>query len=207
MSKRISTGFNRLAPAYTLLAKIIFGNAIQQSQLHFLNYILPDDRMLILGGGSGDLLKAILKIHPAIRIDYIDISPKMLELARKKNPVPLNVNFIEGTEGNIPEVSYSVVITNFYLDLFPNETLTKVISKIKKSLRPSATWLVTDFVNEKTWHRIMLWIMYRFFRITTGIEAKRLPDWRVALLKSGVNEVDSVNYYGGFIKSSVYKIS
>ncbi len=206
MSGRISTGFDRLAPAYAFLSKIIFGNSIQKSQLHFLNYISPDDRILVLGGGSGDLLKSILKTYPELIIDYIDISPKMLELARKKNPIALNVKFIEGTEQNIPEVSYPVVITNFYLDLFPDEILTNVIYRIKKSVRPSARWLVTDFVDEKSWHQLMLWIMYRFFRVTTGIEANRLPGWKVALEKSGVHEVESANYYGGFIRSSVYKI-
>ena len=203
----ISTGYNRLAPVYTFLTKIVFGRSIQTSQLHFLSHLQPDHRLLILGGGSGDLLKAILEKQPKLIIDYIDISSKMIKLARQKIPAAATVNFIEGTEQNIPDTTYDAVITNFYLDLFPDAALSQVIATIKKSLPTNAKWLVTDFVNEKIWHRIMLWIMYRFFRITTGIEASRLPHWESALLKSGIQEVESAKYYGRFIKSSVYKIS
>ena len=201
--QHISTGFDRLAPVYTLLTKIIFGGMIQKAQLHFLTHISSDDRVLILGGGSGDLLKLILEKHPRLIIDYIDISPKMLELARQKVQNAANVNFIEGTEQNIPGTSYSIAITNFYLDLFTDPTLAEVITTIKKSLQHPAKWLVTDFVNEKIWQRIMLWIMYRFFRSTTGIEASQLPDWESAIKKTKARVVDSKRFYCGFIKACV----
>jgi tRNA (cmo5U34)-methyltransferase len=205
--QRISTGFDRLAPIYTVLTKIVFGGRVQRAQLHFLTQITRNDHVLILGGGSGDLLKALLEKHSGLIVDYIDISPKMLGLARKKVNKTSNVNFIEGTERNIPETAYSLVITNFYLDLFTDSIVAQVITTIKKSLRPDAKWLATDFVNESAWQRIMLWVMYRFFRMTTGIEATRLPNWTSVLTKSGMQELDSAKFYKGFIKSSVYTMS
>lgn len=205
-NERIAKGFDRLAPVYTRLSRIVFGKPLERSQNHFLNSIKANDRILILGGGSGELLKSLLKQQPNIPIDYIDISEKMIQLAREKTQSPSNVNFIVGTEQDIPNQTHTVVITNFYLDLFSDATLKTVIEKIKITLQPDAHWLVTDFVNEKWWHQMMLGLMYLFFRITTHIEATRLPHWTQHLMNHGAKEIDSKRFYGGFIESKVYTL-
>lgn len=205
--EHIAKGFDRLAPVYDGLSKFVFGNALQQAQEYLLSSLIASDSVLILGGGSGDLLKSLLRQHPQIMVDYIDISPKMIELAKEKTQNPSTVNFIVGTEQNIPNQNYTVVITNFYLDLFENHTLEHIVEKIKTHVSPNAHWLVADFVSEKTWHKTMLWVMYRFFRITTGIEPSRLPDWPSALKKTGMQEVNTKKFYRGFIKSSIYKFA
>jgi tRNA (cmo5U34)-methyltransferase len=205
-NERIAKGFDWLAPVYSCLSGIVFGKAIGRSQNYFLNFISANDRVLILGGGSGELLKSLLKQQPNVAVDYIDISEKMIQLARKKTQSSSNVNFIIGTEQNIPNREYTVVITNFYLDLFSDAILKTVVEKIKIKLQPDAYWLVTDFVNKKWWHQMMLGVMYLFFRITTHIEATRLPHWTQHLMNHGATEIDSKRFYGGFIESKVYAL-
>ncbi|HET9054496.1 MAG TPA: class I SAM-dependent methyltransferase, partial [Cyclobacteriaceae bacterium] len=192
------------APVYACLSRIVFGKTIERAQHHFLNLIKPHDQVLILGGGSGDLLRTLLKLQPHITVDYIDISPRMIALAKQKTPETAPVNFIVGSADNIPG-TYSVVITNFYLDLFSTETLKRIIGKIKCHVQPDGRWLVTDFVSEKWWHKLMLWLMYRFFRIATGIEAKRLPEWQT-LNDPQILEIESVKFYGSFIKSAMFRV-
>lgn len=202
---RTAKGFNLLAPVYSGLSKLIFGKSIERAQLHFLDCIDSTRHVLFLGGGSGEVLHALVTTYPTVKVDYIDLSPKMIELAKSKTGNPSSVNFITGTEQNIPARSYNVVITNFYLDLFSDKRLNEVIDIIKPRLADNVTWLATDFISEKTWHRIFLKAMYMFFKIITRIEAGSLPDWQSALSNAGLKEVTSRNFYGGFIKSSVYK--
>lgn len=202
----VAAGFNKLAPFYNTLSRIVFLNSLEKSQKHFLSHISATDNVLILGGGSGNFLKALLQKHPGLHIDYIDISPVMLKLAQEKARNATSVNFLEGTELSIPETTYSVVITNFYLDVFSEATLKQIILKIKKHIQPHTKWVVTDFVKCRFWQRIILWLMYRFFRLFTGIEANTLPDWRKILNQTGFEEMDSAKFYGGFIKSSLFKI-
>lgn len=203
-NERIATGFDRLASVYSSLSKVVFGITLEGAQQHFLTSVNAGDRILILGGGSGDFLKSLLKHQVEITVDYIDISQKMIHLARKKTQNPSTVNFIVGTEQTIPNQKYTVVITNFYLDLFSDNTLQNLVQKIKTHLNPGAQWLVTDFVSKKGWHKIMLWIMYRFFRIATGIEAKSLPHWEEQVERAGLAKGDSKVFFSGFIKSSCY---
>lgn len=200
----MAAGFDRIAPVYQLLTRIIFGNVLQRAQLHFIARIRSTDTILILGGGDGTFLKALLAIHPNLHIDYIDISPRMIALAQRKTVPSANVNFIVGTEQDIPNTSYSVVITNFYLDLFSDKKLKSIIEKIKGHLHPHARWLATDFVSEKWWHKLMLWVMYRFFNVTTGIEARQLPDWQQHLARAiGGNPIQR-KFYQGFITTAVF---
>lgn len=205
MSSRIASGFNALAPFYRLLSKLVFGNKPELAQKHFLSTIEDNAKVLILGGGSGALLKSLLTHKPNVTVDYIDISPKMIELARKRIPNPATVNFIIGTEANIPNKIYTVVMTGFYLDMFRTDTLNTIIPKIQSHVQANGQWLVTDFVCKKAWHTLMLWVMYRFFRIVTGIEARELPDWEYHLTQNGLTETEEKYFFGGFIKSCLYK--
>ncbi len=202
--KNIAKGFNTLAPVYSRLVRVIFGNSLQQAQLHFVSHIHPTDRVLILGGGDGTFLKALLARYPELHVDYIDLSPRMIALAKQKVLPTANVTFITGSENDIPGTTYSVVITHFYLDLFSETTLPTVIEKINAKLRPGARWLAADFVNETWWHDLMLWVMYRFFRLTTGIEAKRLPNWQRWLTTAAGKKMIHKKFYRGFVTTMLF---
>ncbi len=207
MSSRVAFGFNFIAPFYTFLSRLIFGKNLDAAQLFYLDQIKPDDHILILGGGSGSLLQSLLTRNPKLRIDYIDISSNMLELAKQKAQHTSTINFILGTERNIPKSTYSVVITNFYLDMFTDNSLNRIINTIKVSLSKNATWLAVDFVSEKWWQKVLLWIMYRFFKIVTGIEARQLPNWTSSLLDEGLVEISNKRFFRGFIKAAHLKLS
>ena len=205
MSSRIATGFNALAPFYRLLSKLVSGNKLELAQKHFLSAVEDNAQVLILGGGSGTLLQSLLLHKPHVTVDYIDVCTNMIALARKRTHNPSTVHFIIGTEANIPDKTYTVVITGFYLDMFSNDTLTTLIPTIHSHLKANGQWLVTDFVSERTWHTLMLWIMYRFFRMATGIEARALPDWERPLTQNGLTKTVEKHFFGGFIKSCRYR--
>ncbi len=200
----LARGFDRLAPIYDSLAGLVFGTSIRTSQLHFLSYLKKKQKLLILGGGTGWILPFIFEINPTLHIDYIELSPKMLDKARlnaKGNP---NIRFIEGTENSIQNGKYDCVITGFYLDLFSGAQLRTVINQIKENLQPNACWIATDFVSIKKWHKAMLWIMYRFFSVTAGLKTVSLPEWETGLKHAGGKLIEAKITKGGFIKSVIF---
>ncbi len=207
MNKRIAQGFDLLAPFYDGLARLIIGRDIINSQLHFLSVFRGGKHLLILGGGSGWILEYLCIECPGLQIDYIDISPRMIFMAKRRVKNNAQVHFIQGTEGDVPNQLYDGVITNYYLDMFDNKELSNVIEKIKRSITKDALWVVTDFVNERKTYRIVLWWMYRFFKIITQIEATRLPDWQHQMTKSGSALIDHKKFKKGFITSNLYQLS
>ncbi|MBL7872810.1 MAG: class I SAM-dependent methyltransferase [Cyclobacteriaceae bacterium] len=200
----LAKGFDRLAPIYDSLAQLVIGQGIRTSQLFFLHHLAQKQNLLILGGGTGWILPTIFKINPTLQIDYVELSPKMLAKARLNAGGNRNVRFIEGTERNIGNSKYDCVITNFYLDLFNNEQLYPVVNQVKESLQPKASWLATDFSSERKWHKVILWIMYRFFSLATGLTTSSLPKWEEGLKRAGGKLVETRKSKAGFIKSVVF---
>lgn len=205
MKKHLAKGFDRLAPIYDFLALLFIGKGIRSAQVHFLNHLTGKEKLLILGGGTGWILPHIVKINPTLKIDYIELSPKMILKAQQSLKNSQNVRFIIGTEEDIPHQEYNCVLTNFYLDLFMDSKLNNVIKKIKKSLLPNAHWIATDFISERSWHKALLWIMYRFFRVTTGLKTLSLPQWQNLIIQAGGKLVRLKLFSRGFIKATVYQ--
>jgi tRNA (cmo5U34)-methyltransferase len=207
MKNRIASGFDFLTPFYDGLARFFIGEDMVNAQLHFLKFFRGCNHLLILGGGSGWILKPLCAACPELQIDYIDVSSGMIEASKENSGNHAHINFIQGTENDIPNRLYDGVITNFYLDLFDERSQSNVMDKIRISLTPSALWLVTDFVQEKVWHKVMLWTMYRFFRIMARIEATQLPDWQNNMMEAGHTLCETKKFKSGFIQSNLYRVS
>ena len=200
-------GFDRIAFLYDFLATLVFGRAIMNSQKYFLDEISNGSKILILGGGSGDLLAELLRRNPYCEVWYIEASKKMIARSINKTNPKFLVHFIHGTEQEIPtSIKYDAAITNFYLDLFTDRQLEDVANKIQSALKPGACWIATDFIKgNQWWQKEMLRIMYLFFRITCRIASHQLPDWTGSMEKAGVKEMKSKTFYSGFIKTSLYQ--
>ncbi len=197
--------FNRVAGSYDLLGRLVFGNTLQKAQLVYLSLVPAEANVLILGGGTGQVLKYLLSVNSSCRVWYIEASSSMIKSATKnirEMNNTMRVNFIHGTHDSIPgDIRFDVVIANFFLDLFSHR-LNTVIRKIKDALQPNGDLLITDFVDGgKVWQKVMLSSMYLFFNTTCKIEAKALPAWQRALRDSGFAEAESIVFYKGFIKT------
>jgi tRNA (cmo5U34)-methyltransferase len=201
-----STGFDRISSIYDLLVSLVFGGSMRRAQAFFLNKINPSSNVLVLGGGTGLWLEKFLVNHPQCSLVYIDASEKMIALAKQKISVADRIEFRHGTQDSVVEVNhFDAVITFCYLDLFEEAKLKDVIKRIAISMKPDAQWLVVDFVEEKSWHHWMLFLMYRFFGLVAGLKNLKLPDWNGALQGGGVMEEEVKFLYGGFIKSALMK--
>jgi ubiquinone/menaquinone biosynthesis C-methylase UbiE len=205
MNRRIAKGFDILAPYYDVMAQLVIGKSIVNAQLHFIKRFKKCSHLLILGGGSGWLLDSIFRECPEIKIDYVELSPGMINKARKRIGDNESINFILGTEDDIPDQLYDGVITNFYFDMFDEKGLPVVIEKIKNTLTDSALWVVTDFVNRRKTDGVMLWLMYRFFRIIAHIEANQLTDWQGEMIRAKCQRLEAMKFKDGFILTSLYQ--
>ena len=193
-----------MAPVYDVLARIVFGNAIVVSQTVFLEQIGEGSKILILGGGTGWLLNKIDERDSSCEVWYVELSERMIERACKRK-MNCKIHFIQGTEELIPvDKKFDVVITNFYLDLFSNDRVKRVIDRINHHTHASTLWIITDFKNTIWWQRCMLRCMYTFFRIVCKIEASQLPDWPGYLGHNGWREDSTRQWYNGFIESSIW---
>lgn len=206
--------FDGLAPWYFLLEKLSFGNQLQKCRLSQLEELKDATSVLILGDGNGRFLESFLKFNVKAKIDSLDISQKMINLAKLRVAlIPNNteVVFIHSDvfEWNFPENNYDLVVTNFFLDCFNFDELKTLINKISISLKPKGKLMYGDFNVPNSFFKKaitmpILGVMYLFFRITTGISTNKLIDPTLLLIENGFTLNYEKHQLGSFIKSQIW---
>jgi ubiquinone/menaquinone biosynthesis C-methylase UbiE len=180
--------FDAIAPWYRTLEWVAFGDDLQRCRIACLGEIVAPRRALIVGEGNGRFLCELLRVHSGVEVDCIDASQRMLQLARKRIERELPdraecVRFLHQdlTSWTAPERHYDLVVTHFFLDCFAEEQLAAIVRKLARATTESGCWLLADFcVPAKGVARLRaqawLAVMYRFFRLAAGIDARQLVD-------------------------------
>jgi tRNA (cmo5U34)-methyltransferase len=202
-------GFNAIAPQYDTVKQLVFGKSIYQSQICFLEWIPSGGRVLVIGGGTGEILPVLATLNPDADVWFVEASSEMLRIAGKRlsDTAAKNVRFIHGTETDLPDgILFDAVITNFFLDLFPDAKVQDLCTLITSRLKGNGLWLVSDFVAGKNiWQRFLLWTMYRFFTFACQVEAEKLPAWDRHIEMARMEEISSRSFFGSFIRSVLYE--
>lgn len=209
--------FDRVARVYRLLECAVFGGALQCARVRWLGALEKPQRALVIGEGDGRFLSELTRTYPKLEIDCVEASPGMIKLAQRRLQsghigMP-TVRFIQDDIGDwTPAGSYDLVVTHFFLDCFDEDELKKVVPKIAAILAPGGMWLVADFeIPEcgpgKIWARFLIPIMYTFFRISAGLQTRRLIDPTGCLVACGLNCDCRAMSLGGIVKSELWRMN
>ena len=130
-----------------------------------LGRLEPGERVLDLGSGAGtDSLVAARMVGPKGRVTGIDMTPEMLDKARRSAAEmgAENVEFVEAEAERLPfaDASFDVVISNGVIDLIPDKDA--VFSELHRVLEPGGRIQVGDVtiqepVSEEGRRNIDLW--------------------------------------------------
>jgi SAM-dependent methyltransferase len=170
---------------------------------------------LVVGEGDGRFLIDFLSANPVVRVDCVDLSPAMIDLARRRvATVPGGsdrVTFYVGDvrDWPIPARTYDAVVTNFVLDCFSENELATVMNRLASATDRGTSWIVGDFARPKAvWARwpagSLLWTMYLFFRIATGLRTRRLVDPAPLLRSHGFETRHEWSALRGFLSSRLW---
>jgi SAM-dependent methyltransferase len=221
---------DRLARWYRWLEYGAFGRALERRRAAFLPCAQAASRVLLLGDGDGRFAARLLAQSWAktLHVTSVDASAGMLELAGGRlqngsagNAGSARVEWIHADARIwLRECSRDVatglrapvdlIVTHFFLDCFTEQELPALIAAIGAAAATDARWLIAEFRQPpgrdlRAWHAaIWLWLLYAFFRLTTGLTVRRLPDHRPALLANGFRLVASENAHAGLLTSEYW---
>lgn len=203
--------FNLVAPVYDLLGQLMFGQNLKQAQETHLDILERDDvnEVLILGGGTGWILESIKKIKKPLSVTYIEASQQMMKLSQQRDHSDLNVEFVlSASHLNLSQGrQYDLVITNFYLDVFPQPQLSEVLAHVSEHIRQGGYWIMTDFAQpERKSQKILLKMMFCFFRVFSGLRNRRLDDYARLILSKRDTLLRHKSFLDGFVRSHLFQL-
>jgi ubiquinone/menaquinone biosynthesis C-methylase UbiE len=206
--------FDALAPHYAWLETLTFGPALQDCRTAWVSRVCDTRNVLILGEGNGRFLEDFLARNRQAAVDVVDASPGMNRIARQRvhdSRHRVTWHTADILEYAYPPGRYDLLVTNFVLDCFPEETLRTLIPQLARSLQPGGYWIVGDFrIPDHPLRgplaRLLTKGMYAFFRVTTRIPADRLANPDPHLLAQGLQRTHTRTLLGGWLQADLWEL-
>jgi ubiquinone/menaquinone biosynthesis C-methylase UbiE len=187
---------DRIARWYRWLEYAAFGGALRRRREAFLFELGNPQKVLVLGDGDGRFLQVFHALYPQAQIDAVDVSAKMIELARSRVD-GVEFHFCDAREFVFDE-EYDLAVAHFFFDCFEEEELAAMLKRIH-----TKSWLISEFRNTR-WSWPVLRGLYFFFRLTTGLQTRRLPDHRKILEELGYRMEREQTTVRGLIGSEMW---
>jgi ubiquinone/menaquinone biosynthesis C-methylase UbiE len=196
---------DRIAALYRWLEYAVFGRALERRRAAFLAEVSPARRVLALGDGDGRALAALVAAAPSARVDYIDSSAKMLELARARAGTDrVDYRQADALTSELGESEYDLIVTHFFLDCFDDAELRALVQTTARAAAPAARWIVSEFRPATVHARLLIAVMYAFFRNATGLKTRRLADHHPHLLRQGFRLEQAERAWAGMLASELW---
>lgn len=142
-----SQGYGPVASCYALLAQLYSGGAIGCCHRWAVEQIPAGARALFVGPGpGGDVEQAA---RAGVQVTAIDRCAAMVQASRRRlqrSGLTQHVSLHHGDVRDLPVTAdYDVVVAQFVLNVFDQETLPHVVRALTSHLRPQGVLLVGDF--------------------------------------------------------------
>ena len=195
-----------IAPHYWWIEKLGMGRTLERRRRWFLPEIQNARRALLLADGDGRFLKELLRHNAVVRADYVDLSRRMLKLARRKAGAE-RVSYRQGDALAVEFArnEYDLIATHFFFDCFNAGELEILIRRISAAAKPGAQWIISEFCVASIPARLLVRALYLFFRITTGLKTRSLADHRPILRSQGFRLARASHSRGGLVVSELWE--
>jgi ubiquinone/menaquinone biosynthesis C-methylase UbiE len=212
----IARSFDLLAPHYRWMEFVLAGGKLQGCRTMFLDEFARANNVLLLGEGNGRFLTELLRRNSTVNVTCVDASAAMQRTARsrlaRKGFGTRRVAFVHSDvlACEFPASAFDAIAANFFLDCFPPEELERVVHRMSEWAAPEARLIVSDFQRPengiKRWRaNAILAVMYLFFRIATGLPARRLTAPEGFLKRSGFHLAKRNEREWGLLYSELWR--
>jgi SAM-dependent methyltransferase len=195
-----------IAPHYWWIERLGMGRALERRRRWFLPEIGNARRALVLGDGDGRFLRELLRHNSLVRADYVDLSRRMLALARQKaGNKRVDYQQADALTVELPPDEYDLIATHFFFDCFGPSELELLIKRVGDAAKPGAKWIVSEFRTPTIPARLLVSALYLFFGITTGLKTRTLVDHRPILRAQGFRLIEASHSRGALVVSELWE--
>jgi len=195
-----------IAPHYWWMERLGMGHALERRRRWFLPETGDARRALVLGDGDGRFLRELLRRNAMVRADNVDLSSRMLGLARRKaGDARVQYQQADALTVEFPPDEYDLIATHFFFDCFDQRELEILIGRVAGGARLRAKWIVSEFRTPNVAARLLVSALYLFFGITTGLKTRKLVDHRPILQSQGFRLIKASHSRGELVVSELWE--
>jgi len=141
----------RQVPGYSSLHRMV--------SLLLAEHMPADGRVLALGAGGGQEIKALAEAHPGWSFDGVDPSADMLRLAQQViSPHNARVRLHEGYIGSAPEESFDAATCILTFHFIPREQRLETLKELRRRLKDGAPLVLVHLSFPQTEPERSTWI-------------------------------------------------
>ena len=215
--KRIQRGFDFLSPMYNKISQAFFGKSLINSQKYFIPNLKKAKSVLILGGGTGEILADLMKFQISEYYYYLDISQGMIDRSEKliSEKFIENINQVRFDCGSYQNISvhppFDLVITPYFLDCFKEKEVENVINLLHSKLADGGEWLFVDFnVSNKSFiskisSYLIIKFLYLFFNVLCRINVYQLPNFSKYFSEQKLEVISEKYFLQEMLVGRIYK--
>ena len=202
--------FDLLAPHYRWMEWLCAGERLQRCRTALLAALPVPQNVLVYGEGNGRFLVALCRRFPQARVTVVEASAAMIKLARtrlrREGLEHAGVAFIhaDALRWEPPAAVFDLIVTCFFLDCFRADQLQQLMPGIGNAATPDAQWMLADFQIadagfRRVRSRMIVGLLYAFFRLTTRIAARELAAVAPGLHTAGFTLVERREFDSGLL--------
>ncbi len=141
----VSKSYNGMAWVYELLGQLYSGGNIYAAKASQIREMRPGDAVLYVGVGPGE--DAVLAGKLGAKVTCIDIAPKMLQKVEGRFcAAGTEVELVCGDVLDYkPVPQYDVVVVNFFLNVFAEAPMRRMLTHLATLVKPAGKLLISDF--------------------------------------------------------------
>lgn len=146
--------YRLIGPAYDFLSALYSGRSIHQCKIGMLtpDQVRPGDKVLVAGVGHGK--DAIHAAELGAEVTVVDLSETMLnkfeEGLQRSGNADLNIRKVHADIFEFAELEgFDIVVANFFLNVFDESTMPKVLAHLVALTRKGGKVIVGDFAYPK----------------------------------------------------------
>ncbi|MBA8878331.1 class I SAM-dependent methyltransferase [Phyllobacterium myrsinacearum] len=170
----------------------------------------PDGRVLILGAGGGQEIKALAEAHSGWSFDGVDPSIDMLRLAEQVvEPHAARVRFHEGYIGDAPEGPFDAATSILTFHFIPHDQRLETLKQIRRRLKVGGPFVLVHLSFPQTEPERSTWIARHVaYGLSNGTDPAHAERARQAIssrltILSPEDEVTML-HHGGFSNVSLF---
>ena len=122
----MSPNYYYISRIYGVLQQLVFGNILKTSSSSGIKYLVKAEKLLIIGGGRGEILQDLDSHSFSGEIVFLDLSPSMIKQAKRKAG-NLNVTFICQDIFEFNNAEFDAVHMGFFIDQFPQKRASEAL--------------------------------------------------------------------------------